>query len=35
MYKTELEEGKDNPSSVWKLFRELGAGKNLNPWKKF
>ena len=27
MYKTKLEEGKDNPSSIWKLFRELGAGK--------
>ena len=27
MYNTKLEEGKDNPSSIWKLFRELGAGK--------
>ena len=27
LYKTRLEEGKDNPSSIWKLFRELGAGK--------
>ena len=27
MYKTTLEEGKDNKSSIWKLFRELGAGK--------
>ena len=27
MYKTKLEEGKDNPGSIWKLFRELGAGK--------
>ena len=27
MYKIKLEEGKDNPSSIWKLFRELGAGK--------
>ena len=35
MYKTKLEEGKDNPSSIWKLFRELGAGKNLNPKKIF
>ena len=27
MYKAKLEEGKDNPSSIRKLFRELGAGK--------
>ena len=27
MYKTKLEEGTDNPSSIWKLFRKLGAGK--------
>ena len=33
MYKAKLEEGKDNPSSIWKLFRELGAGKNLNLMK--
>ena len=35
MYKIKLEEGKDNPSSIWKLFRKLGAGKNLNPRKIF
>ena len=27
MYKTKLEKGKGNPSSIWKLFRELRAGK--------
>ena len=27
MYKTKLEKGKVNPSSIWKLFIELGAGK--------
>ena len=27
MYKTKLEEGKDNPSSIWKLLRIFGAGK--------
>ena len=26
-YKTKLKEGKDNSSSIWKLFRELGTGK--------
>ncbi|MCG7869794.1 MAG: hypothetical protein JAY74_25915 [Candidatus Thiodiazotropha taylori] len=26
MYKAKLEEGKDDPRSIWKLFRELGAG---------
>ena len=28
VYLAKLKEGKDNPSSTLKLFRELGAGKN-------
>ena len=26
MYKIKLDEGKDDPRSIWKLFREFGAG---------
>ena len=35
MYKTKLKEGMDNQSSIWILFKELDAGKNLNPKKIF
>ena len=27
MYKIKLDEGKDDPMSIWKLFREFGAGE--------
>lgn len=31
MYKIKLDEGKDDPRSIWKLFRELGAGGKSGP----
>ncbi len=27
-YKTKIEDGKDDPRSIWKIFKEFGASKN-------
>ena len=34
MYKTKVEEGKDDPRTIWIIFREFGASKKSGILKR-